>query len=143
MKQSIPELNGSDIDDDSLPSDIENDEDIGSTGKISEYGNDDTETAGGMDGMQDDSEDSPLDLLEEDDDLIGSDGENPTGLIEYFSEGSKGSDGEWQGVDSTQKAHKRAREDDGKRKKKRQKLATFASYEDYAEMIEDGKEDDI
>ena len=53
---------------------------------------------------------------------------------------------EWGGIGggSSQKKRKRGDEEDGKkRRKKLRSLPTFASYEDYAKMIEDGPEDNI
>ncbi|OSX62863.1 hypothetical protein POSPLADRAFT_1065929 [Postia placenta MAD-698-R-SB12] len=71
------------------------------------------------------------------------------GLIEY--DGSVASDdaGEWSGFgaegDAQSKKGKRKREQDGAkdRRKKLKSLPTFASYEDYARMIEDGPEDNL
>jgi len=82
-------------------------------------------------------------------DLISLDGEVPEGLIEY--DGSDVSDGEaveereWGGISgSAGNAIKRKSEESkgGKRKKLRS-LPTFASYDDYAKLIEEGPEDDI
>ncbi|KAF8581187.1 CBF-domain-containing protein [Ramaria rubella] len=138
MKKSIPELGGSDIDDDA---------DVGGLGS-------DADGALDLDEQKDDaashsSNDSELDFIEDDDDDIISDDENPTGLIEYPSgasdDESEGGNGEWQGFSSEQKTRKRGREQDtaGQKKKRRRVTATFANYEDFAAMIENSKEDDI
>jgi len=117
-----------------------------------------------------DDEDSQLDLSEDEkddsnagdmlslvegsdnEDLISMDGDVPDGLIEY--DGSDGSDGEpgvivdedeeWGGISADSSSKKRKREEtSGAKRKKLRSLPTFASYEDYAKMIEDGPEDDI
>jgi len=79
------------------------------------------------------------------DDLINLDEDLPEGLIDYDGSGSENTpdEQEWTGLDGGQK---RKRGDEkrvqGKRKKLRS-LPTFASYEDYAKMIDDGPEDNI
>ena len=96
-------------------------------------------------------DDEALALVEASDneDLISLDGDVPEGLIEY--NGSNVSDGEaveereWGGISgSARKANKRKSEESkgGKRKKLRS-LPTFASYDDYAKLIEEGPDDDI
>lgn len=88
---------------------------------------------------------SELDFLEDEDDII-NDGGDLNGLVTYPSNSSDddhGSDGEWQGFGTDEKTQKRGRDKEESRTKKRRKLATFASYEDYAEMIERGQEDNI
>ena len=99
------------------------------------------------DGDEDAAEDDAFSLAEASDaeDLIPLDAEMPMGLIEY--DGSDVSDlqDEWGGIDADQPAKKRKRpEADAKKsKKKLRSLPTFASYEDYARMIEDGPEDNL
>jgi ribosome biogenesis protein MAK21 len=105
-----------------------------------------------------DSSDGEADVDEEDagsgDDFSmaeGSDNEDlidldevPQGLIEYYGSADEHGDGEesWSGFGSTKK---RKQETESKREKRKRlrSLPTFASYEDYAKMIEDGPEDDI
>ncbi|KAK0466300.1 CBF/Mak21 family-domain-containing protein [Desarmillaria tabescens] len=125
MKASMPKAEGdddlmedSDIDEDDLPSDFDADEDD-----------------------DDEPDDDGLSLAEgsDNDDLISLDGDMPEGLIEY--DGS-GEEEEWGGIDSGNGKRKRTEETKEKRKKFKS-LPTFASYEDYAKMIEDGPEDDI
>ena len=101
------------------------------------------------------SDESELDFIEDEDDLVSDlDRDGPTGLIEYPSGSSDTEDeqesvalGEWQGFRSEQKAPKRRREtkaSDGKKKRRKLgTLPTFASYEDYAAMIEGSREEDI
>ena len=79
-------------------------------------------------------------------DLIPLD-EIPDGLIDYDGPASESDagleeDGEWAGLGGGSKKRKREEDKSGKRKKKRS-LPTFASYEDYAKLIEDGPEDNI
>ncbi|KAI8977858.1 CBF-domain-containing protein [Trametes punicea] len=87
-------------------------------------------------------------------DLLPLDTEVPAGLIDY--DGSDGNsedagqvDGEaWSGISSEQSSKKGKRKRDAKGEKKVQRkklrsLPTFASYEDYAKLIEDGPEDNI
>ena len=81
------------------------------------------------------------------DDLIPLE-DMPGGLIEFA--GSDVEDGgsipaedeEWTGFSGGNKKRKRG-EDEGKGRKKKRALPTFASYEDYAKLIEDAPEDDI
>jgi ribosome biogenesis protein MAK21 len=139
MKKSVPELGGSDLDDESLgsPASLDGEGDEGRV-NVGEESDDDAQSPSSSGG-------SELDFIEDEDDLI-SDGDEPAGLIEYPSgasdEDSDG-DGEWQGFGSDQKTLKRGRDEQSGGKKKRMKVATFASYEDYAAMIEKGQEDDI
>ncbi|CAA7269374.1 unnamed protein product [Cyclocybe aegerita] len=119
---------------------------------------------------KEDSDDDLMSLVEgsDNEDLISLDGDVPEGLIEY--DGSDDSDDgnadpgvllpdadanvdpeeEWHGIGvGTSKNDKKRKHDEataggkgGKRKKLRS-LPTFASYEDYAKLIEEGPEDDI
>jgi len=88
----------------------------------------------------------------DDEDLIPLNEMDPEVLIEYDGSdaGDSGPDGavekeeEWDGISGIGK-RKRAKENGNgnlKRKKLRS-LPTFASYEDYAKLIEQGPEDDI
>jgi ribosome biogenesis protein MAK21 len=91
----------------------------------------------------DDYDDDPLSLVEgsDNEDLVSLDGDIPEGLLDY--EGSDSSDHEeeeWGGIENN--GTKRKRTDTSReRRKKLRSLPTFASYEDYAKMIEDGPED--
>ena len=67
----------------------------------------------------------------------------PQGLIEYDGSDAD-SEEEWQGIDEGAVSKKRKRNDEeASKRKKPRSLPTFASYEDYAKMIEEGPEDDI
>ena len=89
-----------------------------------------------------------LSLAEDSDneDLLDLDEELPQGLIDYDGSDSDddGNEGEWQGVGATRNKRKRGDETKGQsRRKKLRSLPTFASYEDYAKLIDEGPEDDI
>jgi len=78
----------------------------------------------------------------DDDDLVAVD-DIPNGLIEYDGLGpeTEQSDEEWGGISG---GDKRKRKDNSQaRRKKRKTLPTFATYEEYARMIEEGPEDQI
>ncbi|KAI0739517.1 CBF/Mak21 family-domain-containing protein [Daedaleopsis nitida] len=100
------------------------------------------------DGDADADEGDNFSLAESSDaeDLLPLDADVPLGLIEY--DGSDAESGEeWDGISAParQKMGKRKREEDNakSRRKKLRSLPTFASYEDYAKLIEDGPEDNI
>ena len=71
------------------------------------------------------------------------------GLIEYdgsdAESGGAADEEEWGGIVEGTSTKKRKRDEESARskKKKLRSLPTFASYEDYAKMIEDGPEDNI
>ncbi|KAF8227475.1 CBF-domain-containing protein [Tricholoma matsutake] len=134
MKATMPKAAGEEDDlmedSDDLPSDF--DEDMDSDEENTSAGDEDT-----------------LALVEgsDNEDLVSLDGDIPEGLLDY--EGSESSDHgeeEWGGIDTGEdkKGKKRKRDDTGREKRKKlRSLPTFASYEDYAKMIEDGPEDDL
>ncbi|KAK7027338.1 RNA-binding ribosome biosynthesis protein mak21 [Paramarasmius palmivorus] len=145
MKASMPKADGdddlldvSDMDDDDIPSgldmsDIDIDDDESSGGGLEE----EEETDG-------DQEEDGLSLAEQSDneDLVPLD-DIPQGLIEYDGSDAD-SEEEWQGIDEGAVSKKRKRKDEeASKRKKPRSLPTFASYEDYAKMIEEGPEDDI
>ncbi|KAJ8688979.1 RNA-binding ribosome biosynthesis protein mak21 [Pleurotus ostreatus] len=137
MKASMPNVAGDEdeLDDSDIDSPLDLDPEI-----------DDSDSESNVSGSEDSDADD-LDLVEDSDadDLIPLD-EVPDGLIEYDGSDSGGEDeegqeDEWGGVLDTKK---RKRTDDKQsRRKKLKSLPTFASYEDYAKLIEDGPEDDI
>ncbi|KAJ3500462.1 hypothetical protein NLJ89_g9785 [Agrocybe chaxingu] len=160
MKASMPAA-GDDEDDLMDDSDSEDDED-----EVPEFG-DDSDLAVEDDLEEDDEDDGDAEEKEKEDsddddvmsliegsdneDLISLDGDVPEGLglIEY--DGSDDSDSDDGGGDpvGTSKNDKKRKHDEataggkgGKRKKLRS-LPTFASYEDYAKLIEEAPEDDI
>ena len=145
----MPEVQGDDddlledSDEDDLPSNFGDSDEV----DVSEDENDDEENEGDDDGLS-------LAEASDNEDLISLDGDLPHGLIEYDgsdvdADGDDDDaatlvkDEEWGGI-SSGNDKKRKREDarTGRRKKLRS-LPTFASYEDYAKLIEEGLEDDI
>ncbi|KAF5366355.1 hypothetical protein D9757_011459 [Collybiopsis confluens] len=156
MQASMPRAQG---DDDLLDgSDLDDDDDDSELGSIADEDGDEGEDALNV-GDNSDDDDDALSLVEasDDDDLISMNGEAdvPDGLIEYdgsdadTDDNDNKGDEEWSGIgggggEGDGKSKKRKRqEDDKKRRKKLKSLPTFASYEDYAKLIEDGPEDDI
>jgi ribosome biogenesis protein MAK21 len=157
MKASMPRaegddddlLMGSDVDEDSEDEDLSLDFDDDNEDSQVDLSDDDDDEKDTSDA------DDALSLVEDSDNeaLISLDGDIPDGLIEY--DGSDASDGEvgivvdeeeeeWGGIGSAASSKKRKREEtSGAKRKKLRSLPTFASYEDYAKMIEDGPEDDI
>ncbi|KAG6831476.1 hypothetical protein H0H92_010385 [Tricholoma furcatifolium] len=151
MQRSMPKAAGEDSDlmedsdadvddDDELPSDFDLD---------MEDDDDESQDEGAEDEFEDenDDEDDALSLVEgsDNEDLISLNGDVPDGLIDWDgSDGGKDEDedGEWGGIGDGNKKRKRDETLSGKRKKIKA-LPTFASYEDYAKMIEEGPEDDI
>lgn len=146
MKATNPDLVGGD--DDISPDD---DSSAGSDGWSDE--DDDAASDNAAAPKEQDDDDDELSLAEgsDADDLIDLDDDVPDGLIEYpgseSGEGEdEGGDEEWTGFggDAGTKRKRGEKQDDGKKKKKKlRSLPTFASYEDYAKMIEEGPEDDI
>lgn len=110
---------------------------------------DDSDEDAGVGGSEDDED--QLSMVEDSDaeDLIPLD----DALLDY--DGSDGSDvqepagdevEEWGGIGEPASTNvaKRKRGEEGQNKRKKMKsLPTFASYEDYAKMIEDAPEDDV
>ncbi|KAE9406885.1 CBF-domain-containing protein [Gymnopus androsaceus JB14] len=136
MQATMPKVLG---DNDDLMNDSDPDDDLDDSADLGSLDDED------IDGDSDDG----LSLVEgsDNEDLISLDGDVPDGLIEY--DGSDADDNdhdeeEWGGIGGDEKSKKRKRNDEDKKKRKKLKsLPTFASYEDYAKMIEDGPEDDI
>ncbi|KAL4071905.1 CBF/Mak21 family-domain-containing protein [Scleroderma yunnanense] len=86
----------------------------------------------------------------DDDDLLAID--DIPGFIEYDGSDASADEGdpedgnrdeEWGGISEGTDKRKRKEKDGDEKRKKRRTLPTFASYEEYAKMIEDGPEDDI
>ena len=150
------ELNISD-DEDSIPSGPEEDDDVSlAILEDSEDSADDAEEASEVD---DDDDDDKLSLVESSDaeDLIPFDEAEALafkdGLVDWPGDESDCSDGEnedeeWSGFGggsptSGEKRKRKGGEEGQKKRKKVRSLPTFASYEDYAKLIEEGPEDDI
>lgn len=135
MKASLPEAAGDEglmEASDELPSDFEIDD-----------SQDDSEAEEDEEMGADDDE---LSLVEgsDNEDLISLDGDIPGGLIEYHGSDAEEDEEEWEGINSEEgcgsKKRKRV-EIKSERRKKLRSLPTFASYEDYAKIIEDGPDD--
>ncbi|KZT67570.1 CBF-domain-containing protein [Daedalea quercina L-15889] len=99
------------------------------------------------DSIADDEDAFSLAEASDAEDLIPLDADAPTGLIEYDgSNASHPEEEEWGGIEAEQPSKKRKRTEQDRKKDKKKKLRslpTFASYEDYARMIEDGPEDNL
>ncbi|KAI0083481.1 CBF/Mak21 family-domain-containing protein [Irpex rosettiformis] len=139
MKATMPaELQDDDlsIDSDDVPSDLDDDSDEEDVGAQTE---DEVE--------KENDDDDALSLVEDSDneDLVSLDADIPDGLVDFDEQASDEEEQEWGGIGGvSQKKRKRGNdEDEKKRKKKLRSLPTFASYDDYAKMIEDGPEDNI
>lgn len=81
----------------------------------------------------------------DEEDLVGLDDDVSTGLIDFEAGSAAEEEEEWGGIGEDVKKRKREPEKkmSGKGRKKLRSLPTFATYEDYAKMIEDGPEDDV
>ncbi|KAJ3712468.1 CBF/Mak21 family-domain-containing protein [Lentinula raphanica] len=139
MQASMPKALG---DDDDLMSDSDADIDDEDEDVAGSFEDEDLSDEAEAEELSDDG----LSLVEgsDNEDLISLNDDLPEGLIEY--DGSDAGDDdteEWGGI-SVDKSKKRKRnEEDKKRRKKLKSLPTFASYDDYAKMIEEGPEDDV
>ena len=145
-------------DEDSIPSGLDEDEDDESLAGLQdpEDSADDGEEPSEFD---DDEDDDKLSLVESSDaeDLIPFDEAEAQafkdGLIDWSdnegaSSGDEGEGEEWAGFGGGSPAlcGKRKRnggKEEPRKRKKSRSLPTFASYEDYAKLIEEGPEDDI
>lgn len=149
MKATLPKVQG---DDDVLMEDTSDDEhDL-----PSDFGDSDdlkgSDTSENEEDDQDNDDNLSFAEASDNEDLVSLDGDVPHGLIEYDGSDADdadddadalGKDEEWVGISSgNDKKRKREEDKKGKRKKLRS-LPTFASYEDYAKLIEEGPEDDI
>ncbi|KZV64527.1 CBF-domain-containing protein [Peniophora sp. CONT] len=168
MKASMPkeagddDLDGdamSDVDDD-LPSDLPSDFGGDSDDDIPVVDEDAEEDAAlasepGSDAATDEEEEEPVSedeafSLAEDsdaDDLLDLDAEVPDGLIHFpgtsLQDPEQDEGEEWGGFDDGASKKRKRKEEEKSRRQKLRSLPTFASYEDYAKMIEDAPEDDI
>jgi ribosome biogenesis protein MAK21 len=127
-------------DSDSVASDL--DDPDGDDEEVEVDGEDEDEDGDDEDGGSGD--DFSMVEASDNEDLLSLD-EVPRGLIEY--DGIADEDGgdveeEWNGFGSTKK-RKQENESKREKRKKLRSLPTFASYDDYAKMIEDAPEDDI
>ncbi|KAJ7915545.1 CBF/Mak21 family-domain-containing protein [Mycena leptocephala] len=100
------------------------------------------------DSASDLGDDDVLSLVEgsDNEDLVPLDGDFP-GLIDYdgsdVEAGENDDEEEWGGISQGGDKKRKREESSNQKRKKLRSLPTFASYEDYAKMIEDGPEDDI
>lgn len=139
MQASMPRMAGDEdliADSDSVASDLD-DSDGDKEVEIDEEDEDEDEVGGSGD-------DFSMVEASDNEDLLGLD-EVPQGLIEHggiADEDSGDGEEQWNGFGSTKK-RKQENESKREKRKKLRSLPTFASYEDYAKMIEDGPEDDI
>jgi ribosome biogenesis protein MAK21 len=143
MQASMPRMAGDEdlmADSDSVASDLDDsdgdDEEVEVDGEDEDGDGDDEDGGSGDDFSMVEASDN--------EDLLSLD-EVPRGLIEY--DGIADEDGgdveeEWNGFGSTKK-RKQENESKREKRKKLRSLPTFASYDDYAKMIEDAPEDDI
>ncbi|EKM50179.1 uncharacterized protein PHACADRAFT_264762 [Phanerochaete carnosa HHB-10118-sp] len=156
IKATMPaDLQDDDLSDDSddIPSGLDDnsDDDLGEVDEEEEEdegeedGDEDEDGAASL-ADDDDDDDDALSLVEASDaeDLIPLDEDVPNGLIEYDGSNAEDEAEEWGGISgSTSKKRKRGGDEQDKKRKKLRSLPTFASYEDYAKLIEDGPEDNI
>ncbi|KAG1734581.1 ribosome biogenesis protein [Suillus lakei] len=136
MQASMPRMAGDEdlmADSDSVASGLDDSDDSDGEVEVDEEDEDDGS-----------GDDFSMVEASDNEDLIGLD-EVPQGLIECDGIADEnGGDGEeqWNGFGSTKK-RKQENESKREKRKKLRSLPTFASYKDYAKMIEDGPEDDI
>ncbi|KAI0665484.1 CBF/Mak21 family-domain-containing protein [Trametes maxima] len=153
MKATMP----ADLEDDDLMEDSDESDDVPSDLDALDSDNGDAEedNAASQKDEDEDADDDAFSLVEGSDaeDLLPLDAEVPMGLIEYDGSDAgsevevEDEDEAWGGISSAPQdkagKRKRAEEDKKAQRKKLRSLPTFASYEDYAKMIEDGPEDNI
>ncbi|KAN0134591.1 CBF/Mak21 family domain containing protein [Lactarius tabidus] len=148
MKASMPSRVG-DIEDEDDDDDDDDDDLIGDAEDLMSPPISDAEDAVVGSGSED--EDAPMavegqhgDTPDSDDDEESSDA-GDLDLIDYDTTDSVSEDwtGFRGGVDIADNKRKRGNDGAPSRRKKRRSLPTFASYEDYARMIEDGPEDNL
>lgn len=153
MKASMPKVDGQDddlLDDsDELPSDLvmDDDDDEDPEGGDSNIEDKDEVADAQMADSEEDADGDGFSLAEgsDEDDLINLDDDVPHGLID-FPGTEAAEDEEWTGFGDDSGAggkRKRGKEEVKVKRKKLRSLPTFASYEDYAKMIEDAPEDNI
>lgn len=140
MKSSMPEVAGPDSDEsDSFPEDLDGDSDDMSV-PVEKHLNEEG----------DNDEDGWGSGFEDEDDLIGSDVDAPDGLLRLGSDGEvQEEEEEWGGIGAdatiTRKKRKAQNQSDGGKRKKRRlrDLPTFASADQYAQLIDEGDEENL
>ncbi|KAI0776852.1 CBF/Mak21 family-domain-containing protein [Trametes elegans] len=161
MKATMPaELEDDDLMEDSdesddVPSDLDALDSDADEAEAAAAPDDDDDEATGSDRDEEDADDDAFSLVEGSDaeDLLSLDTEVPMGLIDYDGSDEEGADegDAWGGIAQERETKgKRKRGEEGAgaggrkaQRKKLRALPTFASYDDYAKMIEDGPEDNI
>jgi ribosome biogenesis protein MAK21 len=150
----MPKVEGDD--DDLLEDSDEGDlpSNFGDSDKVDVSENENDDNGGEGEGDTDDG----LSMAEDSDneDLISLDGDIPHGLIEYDGSDADDTGGdddddvptlakdeEWGGISNGDDKKRKRENDNTVNRKKLRSLPTFASYEDYAKLIEEGLEDDI
>ncbi|KAM6499394.1 CBF/Mak21 family domain containing protein [Amanita muscaria] len=133
MKSTMPQVPGDDDEGDLL-------EDSDELPDLDMSEEDEEEIEGDEEEEESDSDELGLAEGSDNEGLVSLDEEVPEGLIEYNGTEAK----EWAGIESEEigKKRKRGTERRDERKKLRS-LPTFASYDEYARMIEDTPEDGI
>ena len=127
---------------DDIPSGLDGDANSGSDDdSVSEDNGDGTEgEASELSGLEpDDGEAEGSDFAEDDVDLIDLEDEAPADIP--WTSAFEPEDSEL--VTGKRKPHTEDTQKGGRKRRKLAQLPTFASYEDYAKMIEEGPEDDI
>ncbi|TFK51436.1 CBF-domain-containing protein [Heliocybe sulcata] len=131
------------LDDDDVPSVLEEDDSDG----VHASGDDEAMEEKDENGDEGEDEEDAFSLAEASDaeDLIDLDADLPDGLIPYDGSEAELEGGEWGGIAGTpgKKRKHQDKKDEGRRRKKLKSLPTFASYDDYKKMIEEGPEDNI
>ncbi len=151
MQASMPKAEGDDDLMEDSDADIDDDEDLSLADSDEDVDEDEEENE------NDSDDDDGLSLVEgsDNEDLISLEGELPEGLIAYDGSDADDdddvvvndddTDGVWGGISKPAASGTKRKRDETKseKRKKLRSLPTFASYEDYAKMIEDGPEDYI
>ncbi|KAG5721315.1 Ribosome biogenesis protein MAK21, partial [Termitomyces sp. T112] len=147
MQQSMPKAAD---DDEDLLEDSEGDDNLPSDFDMDDNSEDEAPATQEEEEEEEEEEEDGFSLVEgsDNEDLIPLDDDIPDGLIDWDGSDEEGAveaaDKEWGGIEDEGSGRKRKRKDTSREQRKKLKtLPTFASYEDYAKMIEDGPEDDI
>ncbi|EPQ53171.1 CBF-domain-containing protein [Gloeophyllum trabeum ATCC 11539] len=128
--------------------DEEEDEDDDEQGDEEEEGpseGDESAEEAGAESNDEADEDDAFSLAEASDaeDLIDLDADMPDSLIPYDGSDGESDADEWGGLSGTSNKKRKHKEKEPSRRKKLKSLPTFASYDDYKKLIEDGPEDNI
>jgi len=148
MKASMPRAEGNDDSDDddghiehSIP-DSESDEHASSDTEGDREGLSESEHDSNLDGGFDDVGFSSAEASDTDD-LVNLDAKTPVGIIQRGQTGTAAQESPVFGGGKKRKRKGPGKEDMQVHKKKLRDLPTFASYEDFAQMIEDDSEENL